>query len=93
MLFTQKYLREQYRRDHQFTLLELTGIGTQTAFVVSTIGAPLDFAHTTRQALNLKFKKEVSKEAIKRWFRGTPLSFLSLTIHNIATAIVLEELK
>jgi hypothetical protein len=93
MLASQRYLREQYGKDHQLTLPELTGIGIQTALVVSTIGAPLDFAHTTRQALNLKFKKEVSKEAIKKWFRGMPLSFLSLTVHNIATAIVIEQLK
>jgi hypothetical protein len=87
-LTAQKYLRGSEHRSFG----ELVIIGTQVAFIVSFMGAPFDFGNTLKQAKNQDLFSFALKNGVKKIYRGSPLNALSLTIHNIASVILIEKL-
>jgi hypothetical protein len=93
-LVAQKHLRDRYRKrpEQALSLPQLAGIGAQVAVIVSLVSAPLDIANTLKQAQNLSPAQLFSGNAFRRLYRGWPLSALSLTIHNIASVIVIDKL-
>lgn len=93
-LIAQKYFRDQARgpSDEPLSLPQRTKIGAQVALVVSAVSAPFDVANTLKQAQNLSPSHLFSQNGIFKWYRGWPLSALSLVIHNVASVIVIEEI-
>ena len=73
-------------------LHQSTVIGVPVAIVVSLVTAPFDIANTLKQAKDLSPTHLLSRVAMSKLYRGWPLSVLSLTIHNIASVIVIDKL-
>jgi hypothetical protein len=92
VLVSQQYLRKHYRNPEQpLSLPQLAGIGVQVAFIVSFVSAPLDMANTLKQAKNLSPIHLLSNNSLPKLYRGWLLSALALTVHNIATVIVIDQ--
>lgn len=94
-LTTQKYLRDRssLQSEQSLSLFQLAKIGVQVALITSLISAPFDIAHTLKQAQCLNLSHLFSRNEISKLYRGWPLSALSLSIHNIASVIVIDKLS
>ncbi len=94
-LIAQKYFRNQYKEisnDEPLTFPQLAFAGTKTALVVSVVAAPFDTANTLKQISKSFFSKN-NPHLIRTMYRGLPFSAASLTIHNIASLILIEKLE
>lgn len=95
-LTAQKALREKIRKEPgeilPFTKVALAG--SLTALIVAVVGAPFDYLST--HALSKRGgagQVLLNKRPSFQLYRGLPLSALSLVIHNIASAFVIEKLE
>jgi hypothetical protein len=93
-LVAQKHLRDRYRKtpEQALSLPQLAGIGAQVAVIVSLVSAPFDIANTLKQAKNLSPTHLLSGNVFRKLYRGWPLNVLALTIHNVASVIVIDKL-
>jgi hypothetical protein len=93
-LVAQKHLRDRYRKtpEQVLSLPQLAGIGAQVAVIVSLVSAPFDIANTLKQAKNLSPTHLLSGNVLRKLYRGWPLNVLALTIHNVASVIVIDKL-
>lgn len=92
-LTAQKYLRESNRENgEKLPVLKLIKIAIQIAFVVSFVSAPFDFRNTSSmQSINptgFFLRGEFFKI-----YRGWPMSFYILSVHQTASVIMLEKLS
>lgn len=94
-LIAQEALRTHYRQKQgcPLNLFQLAKIGTEIALIVSFVAAPFDIANTLKQAHNLSPVQLLSGKIFRKLYRGWPLSALSLTVHNVASVIVIEKLR
>jgi hypothetical protein len=93
-LVAQKILRDRAREKFpQLSLIDLTKIGIQVALIVSIASAPFDMANTLKQGKNLSFRTLVSMHGIRKTYRGWPINALMLTIHNIASVVMIEQMR
>lgn len=84
-LVAENYFRSK-DKDQPTSKLDLVARGAKVAFVVALAAAPVDLAHTLYQKGNLK------EFAMKKMYIGSPLNFLSLIVHNIASVTLMEYL-
>ncbi len=93
-LVAQKYFRgrAQQGQEQGLSLSQLTSIGVCVAFVVSLAAAPLDIANTLKQSQNVNLKQFLTGSSMSRMYRGWPLSFFALVIHNVASVILIDKL-
>lgn len=94
-LVTQNALRKrslEQSKKEKLNVRELTSIGIQVAIVVSLVSAPFDRANTLKQALDQSQAFSFSKINFKKSFQGWPLSIFILSIHNIASVILIDKL-
>lgn len=92
-LVTQKFLRDRYhKKKDKLSFPQLIEIGVQVAVIVGLVSAPFDIANTLKQARNHSVFSLLSKKTIRGFYRGWPLSTLSLMIHNVASVIVIDNL-
>jgi hypothetical protein len=94
-LMAQRYFRERShtQTEQALSISQLTKVGIQVALTVSVVAAPFDLANTLKQTHNRSPSHLFSRAAIRTWYRGWPLSALSLSIHNIASVIVIDRLE
>ncbi len=93
-LTAQRVLRDriQGQSDQPLSLPQLTKVGLQVAFIVSLATAPFDMANTLKQTHNLNPITLLSQKNLPKLYRGWPLQALALSIHNIASVIVIDKL-
>lgn len=93
-LVMQKYLRSKYRSKQQdpLTLAQLAEIGVQMALVIGIISTPFDILNTLKQGKNVNPKDLFLEGTLRKFYKGLPLHILALTIHNIATVVVIDKL-
>jgi len=93
-LIAQQSLRDHYRQKSEILDLPvLIKIGIQVAAIVSVVSTPFDFANTMKQTHNRNISCLFSQHGITRLYRGWPLNTLLLTIHHIASVILMEMLS
>ncbi len=93
-LTAQKHLRDQQsaQSKEKLSLPQLAKIGVQVAFIVSLAAAPFDVANTLKQTQNIGLLQLLSQRNFSRFYRGFPLNFLGLTIHNIASIVLIDRI-
>jgi hypothetical protein len=96
-LVAQTYLRNRalsrVREGEQLTMPQLSIIGTETAMFTSLIATPFDMANTVKHAKNVNASYLLSKKAVVQAIRVLPIHFISLSVHNIGSAIVFDKLS
>lgn len=93
-LTAQKCLRDRSSAlsGQDLSFSELTKIGVQVALIVSLVSAPFDVANTLKLAQNSNPVHILRSQGIFKFYRGWPLSTLSLIINNIASIILIDKL-
>ncbi len=92
-LIVQMHLNKQYRISNgQVSGVNVLKIGIQSALVVSIVAAPFDVANTLRQAQGESLLSVLKGGRIARLYRGMPLNFLALVVHNVASAALMDQL-
>lgn len=86
-LVAQKYFR---RSDRPLTSLDLFWIGMKVTIIVGTVTAPFDFYTSMKFAQNVSLSDFLLKG---RYYRGFSLYITSLSVHNIASIILLDKLE
>jgi len=93
-LLAQEHLRNRcIQRKGEARLSNLTIIGFQVALLVSVVSAPFDILNTLRQAGPLASTQRIAWRQARRYFRGWPLSFLTLAVHNVASVLLIHHLR
>lgn len=92
-LISQQYLREKSRQQKKdLKISDLIKIGIKISVIVGFVSAPLDLAHTLKQAHSLRLRPFFCRKNFFRLYRGWPINTLALAIHNVASVIVIEKL-
>lgn len=93
-LVAQNFLRKKHscNQVEPLSLFQLCKIGVETAIIVSIVSAPFDMANTLKHTQNTSIRELFAQRSLRLLYRGSPLSALSLVIHNIASVIVYDKL-
>lgn len=104
-LNAQDYFRDRIRRQYKLEKLSyphLIQAGVQTAAVISLAIAPFDVSNTLRQSTGLSFWQQFANDrqgllsnaasAVRKGFRGWPMTATSMIVHNVASVILMEKL-
>jgi hypothetical protein len=89
---------QQYFRDHerspsgQISLAALIKTGILVAIILSCVSAPLDLVNTLKQSRNLSLSYIFNRHGGIKLYRGWPINSFSLSIHNVASVILIEKL-
>ncbi len=94
-LTAQQYFRDRsgIPPEQALPLSKAAEIGAKAAVVQSVILAPFDYMNTQQLANNRNPSHLLSRKEIFKLYRGWPLNACSLTIKNIALAILIDEVK
>ncbi|MBS0623631.1 MAG: MC/SLC25 family protein [Verrucomicrobia bacterium] len=93
-LVAQKLFRDQERTDHQqrLNIPQLMKVAIKVSVLVSVCLTPFDLVNTLKQTEHRSLNQLFKGNVFKNLYRGWPVTLLCLTIHNVASIILIERL-